>query len=349
MNRKQLESQFRSPDTSPWKTFVLETHADGDDAAFLADVFGSGASRETDDRSLHQLFSSYLSITVDHLDPRFWSFHTRSSTAATYAFLKSAVARRRDLDFVWLPSAHLRRVQRDTPPNWIKTNFTGRRILPADEVQELSVMVRGRASQSLLDLISRQRDHAHAISLSQLEVAVADPDLGYVVEAVNRTALFVAKGESFTLHELVVQQVVSRYRRLVEAAESLALGFERVGDEGGGHMLGGPIELRFSRALPDLERFLDDLLSSREPFRLWGMVDNASDDYAEIEAVDLHVGQRIRIEVSREMLRVHLRAGGCGNTIARLVANLQHHVDGGIRAVDDRMNSELSLASVVAA
>jgi hypothetical protein len=337
LNRKQLESQFRSPDTSPWKTFVLETHADGDDAAFLADVFGSGASRETDDRSLHQLFSSDLSITVDHLDPRFWSFHTRSSTAATYAFLKSAVARRRDLDFVWLPSAHLRRVQRDTPPNWIKTNFTGRRILPADEVQELSVMVRGRASQSLLDLISRQRDHAHAISLSQ------------VVESVNRTALFVAKGESFTLHELVVQQVVSRYRRLVEAAESLALGFERVGDEGGGHMLGGPIELRFSRALPDLERFLDDLLSSREPFRLWGMVDNASDDYAEIEAVDLHVGQRIRIEVSREMLRVHLRAGGCGNTIARLVANLQHHVDGGIRAVDDRMNSELSLASVVAA
>jgi len=32
-----------------------------------------------------------------------------------------------------------------------------------------------------------------------------------------------------------------------------------------------------------------------------------------------------------------------------LVATLQHHVDGGIRAVDDRMESELPLMPIVAA
>jgi hypothetical protein len=344
VNRKTLESQFLSQGSSPWKTFVLEAHSDGEPHDFLADVFGATHIEETDDRFLFQLSTPELDITVDTLEDRFWSFHTINSAAESQSLLRAAVARRRDLDFVWLPSAHLRLIQRGIPPNWIKTDFRGRMILSLNEVQELSLTVRGRAAEDLLDLISGTSEFPYAVSLSQLGVDVTDPDLGSVVEAVNRRALFVAKGDSFALHQHVIQTAVRRYRALVEAAENIAMSIDPIessGEDGGGRPSGGPIELSFSRPLVDLDLFLDGLFSSREPFRLWGAVNDAFEDYAEVEAVDLHVGQRLRIEVSRTMIRVHLRKGGCGNTVARLVSNLQHHVDGGIVATDESIQRHL--------
>jgi len=356
MNRRTLENQFLTQGSAPWKTFVLEAHDRGEPKEFLDDVFGIQALGETEDRFLHTLTAEGVEFTIDTLEDRFWSFHTTSGAADANSYLRSAVARRRDLDFVWLPSAHLRQIQRATPPNWIKTDFRGRLILPLSEVQELSLTVRGRAAQDLLDLISGNSEFPYAVSLSQLGVDVTDSDLGAVVEAVNRLALFVAKGDSFALHQHVVQSVVRRYRGLVEAAESVAMSVDPIDSrldqatlDGGGRPEGGPIELRFSRPLVDLDMFLDGLFSSREPFRLWGIVDDTVSEFAEVEAVDLHVGQRLRLEISNTMMRVHLRKGGCGNTVARLVSNLQHHVDGGLIATDESIQRHLDLSAVPAA
>lgn len=61
---------------------------------------------------------------------------------------------------------------------------------------------------------------------------------------------------------------------------------------------------------------------------------------------DLHVGQCVRIEAQPEMLRVHLSSGVCGNIIARLVANLQHHIDGALSMQDPDLNALLKLEPV---
>jgi hypothetical protein len=253
------------------------------------------------------------------------------------------------LDYVWLPSAHLRAVAGATPPRWVVTDFAGENVLSSDRIQRLSVEVKGGAVQRLLDLMGDQPELAHAVSLSKLEVELSDPSLGSVTEAVDRRALFVTKGESFVYHELVVRQAIQRYRRLVDIVEALTVSFESFGDGGGGKMKGGVIELRFSQPLSDLTRFVDDLLSSRKPFRLWGIVSYVGDDLVEIEAVDLHVGRRLRIEVTRGALRLLLHEGGCGNTVARLVSNIQHHVDGGVRAEDPRIQAGIQLTDFAAA
>ena len=110
-------------------------------------------------------------------------------------------------------------------------------------------------------------------------------------------------------------------------------------------MTGTPIELLFSRPLADFDGFLSQIFSSRAPFRLWASIGDYGDNYAEIEAVDLHVGSRIRLEISPEMIRIHLRRNGCGNSVARLISNLQHHVDGNISAVEDGIQSRLILSA----
>jgi hypothetical protein len=100
-------------------------------------------------------------------------------------------------------------------------------------------------------------------------------------------------------------------------------------DAGGASFAGMPIGIRFSRPIPDLPAFCEELFSSRAPFRLWGQPAVTGDE-ALVEAVDLHVGQRIGIELGHGWMRACLRAGSCGNTVARLISNLQTRFDGAL-------------------
>ena len=215
-------------------------------------------------------------------------------------------------------------------------------------MRDLAITVRGRDADRLLDVIRRQEGHEHAVSIDRLTVAAEDPDLGRVEEAVNRFAHFIAKGDSFALHQQLVAGVIGRYRALVEAAEARAITFSRFGEDGGGRVGGAPIEVKFSRPLPDVPGFMTELFSSREPFRLWGL-HSAGNTYGECDGVDLHVGERVRVEVRPDFLRIYLYEGGCGNTVARLVTNLQHHVDGALQILDPELNALLTLETLAPA
>ena len=125
----------------------------------------------------------------------------------------------------------------------------------------------------------------------------------------------------------------------MESIEALSLRFDPLSaanastvqdtDAGGASFAGMPIGIRFSRPIPDLPAFCEELFSSRAPYRLWGQPAVAEDE-ALVEAVDLHVGQRIGIELGRDWMRVNLHAGSCGNTVARLISNLQTRFDGAL-------------------
>ena len=128
------------------------------------------------------------------------------------------------------------------------------------------------------------------------------------------------------LHQQVVADVVGCYRAFVGAVEHRTTRFAPLGEAGGGKLSGATIEISFSRPLPSIASLFDELFSSREPFRLWGLY-SADQRYGECDAVDLHVGGSLRIEAQPEFLRVQIYDGACGNTVARLVSNLQHRVD----------------------
>jgi len=352
MDRSSLADRFAADSTVNWKTYVLEAHPETSPEQLLRKVFGNASVRATEDVHLHNLTAGDTSYTVDTLDGRFWSFHTSDPAGEARRPLTAAVNRRHDLDFVWLPSAHLRAVERYGRTNWVSSDFRARAFRPAETVHNLSFKARGGTSQQLLDAIGELPEYSYALSLDRVGVLAEDDLLGTVEEAITRMAAFLARGDSFPLHQRVVAGTLERYRRLVEAAEALALGFDPFTADSGGHpdrtnsggrLVGTPIELRFSKPLADFEGFLGQILSSRTPFRLWGVLDEYRETYAEVEAVDLHVGSRIRIEASPEMIRVHLRRGGCGNTIARLISNLQRHVDGNIVAVEPLLQAQVAL------
>jgi len=148
----------------------------------------------------------------------------------------------------------------------------------------------------MVDKITALPDYRSAVSFSNIEVDLNDPDLGPLRESVRRWGAFAAHGEQFTHHAQFVQMVISRYARLVESIEALSLRFDPLSaenaatlqdtDAGGASFAGMPIGIRFSRPIPDLPAFCEELFSSRAPFRLWGQP-AITEDEALVEAVDL--------------------------------------------------------------
>jgi hypothetical protein len=222
----------------------------------------------------------------------------------------------------------------------VRTDFGGGNLLGMGaSARGVRVQLQGDDAEWLLSLIANIPEYHGALSYEGVQMEVTDPHFGSIREGVNRMGRFAASGDSPELHLQFVNAVVNRYKRLVELCEAKAIrwrGFE--GSDGGGTLSGGPIVVNFTRQVEDLEAFADELTSSREPFRLWGVA-SVSRGVAEIEAVDLHVGQPLQIDVGSRWMRIYLQEKTCGNTVARLISNLQHRFDAALAVKDPDLDN----------
>ncbi len=347
-SRAGLRDRLLLGATNPTKTFVLDVHTDDPDA-YLADLVGAESVEATDDASLHGVHVEEGDFWVDQVDERFWSFHTDMPSADAHRFLHQRVESRRDLDWMWLPTEHLRKAAPEQSARRVRTQFSGSQLLgPGAGTSRLDLQVTGAEVEGLLDYLAQNDEYRSAVSITGIQVEVGDDEFGQLTEGVNRLGRFAASGDSLELHMQFVRGVVSRYSRFVRALEAKSIGWDPLRDDqdGGAALTGQPVVIAFSRPVPDLERFADELLASRVPFRLWGVPQPPADDGAgpvmELEAVDLHVGQRLRMDIGQTWMRVYLERGACGNTVARLVSNLQHRFDSALRLVDADLDADLN-------
>lgn len=322
----------------PTKTYVVESHAQ--DPVDCLSELTSGQVEPLADAFLFRLPTPEGELWVDQLDQRFWRFHTDVSHGSVYPMLRDWVSSRRDLDWMWLPSAHLRRIWPGATSPRVQTDFRGGRLVGEHAAaRDVQLKLQGTNAEHLLELIARIPEYEAALSFQAVQTEVSDPNFGSIREGVTRTGRFAASGDSPELHLQFVSTVIDRYRALVELCERQAIRWRAFADSthGGGAMSGGPIVVRFSRVVDDVGAFADELTSSREPFRLWGMA-TVSKGVAEIDAVDLHVGSPLQIDVASRWMRIYLQEGTCGNTVARLISNLQHRFDGALGVRDPEID-----------
>ncbi|GAB2961365.1 hypothetical protein [Streptomyces heilongjiangensis] len=329
--------------SGPTRTVVLEAHCEGNDPEEkVHSVFGGGNYLATDDAFLFRVFADDGEMWIDQLGGRFWSVHSSMPMRKINPFLHEKIERRRDLDWMWLPSGHLENLWPDAISNRVRTKFHGRDFLTEDDpAQDLTINLSGRGAERLLRHISNDEKYRSAVSFDSVQVALSDPDLGRINEGIDRMGRFAVSGD-LEYHFQFVDTVVHRYARLVELCEARAIDWSPAGPDGGAIFSGNPIAIRFSRQVPDLEHFVASLFASRQPFRLWG-VPQMSGDVATVEAVDLHVGHGLRLEIGMQWMRVYLDKGTCGNTVARLVSNLQHRFDSQLRFVDPELQAALEI------
>jgi hypothetical protein len=345
ITRKDMMDRLAPSPAAPTKTFVLEVHTDNG-LSYLQDLVGQRNLEETADTYLHRIHTNEgVEFWVDRLDDRFWNFHTQNKMRPAYRFLRNKVEERRDLDWMWLPSEHLQQVWPGATTRGVHAEFNASE-LASDEAasSRLRVQLKGKDANRLLDYIAENPRYRSSVSYDSVETILYDDDLGMIDEAINRRGRFATSGESIEFHLQFVRVIVNRYRALVEACERQVIAwtpFDQGGDmEGGGSVEGGPITIKFSNPIVDLDAFLETVFSSRAPYRLWGVPEIVS-DAAFVETVDLHVGRRTRMDIGPTWMRVYLEKGACGNTVARLISNLQSSFDSALTLLSPDLQAAL--------
>jgi hypothetical protein len=84
--------------------------------------------------------------------------------------------------------------------------------------------------------------------------------------------------------------------------------------------------IAFGREVENLDRLVHGLFTANEPFRLWGVPERTPGGWF-ADAVDLHIGHPLRMDILSDRVRVLLEPETCGNTLARLLTNLQQRLD----------------------
>lgn len=311
------------------KTRVLEAHApepssDGVAAlvAELADRTGLTASKVGDE--LWWLSSDVMTGFLDTLNPRFWQLHSTAPAKAVLRAVRAAVGADARLDKAWLPKSLLR--QLDGEHLWIKSAFQADELL-GDRVSARKWRSRfeGLAPEGLLDLLSGTQ-YERAASLTGLGSRVSEPGVGDATVVVDFSGAFVTGQGSFSVAASAIWNLVRRYEEWVSALENRHRLEVLPLDANGLKVRGDVATISVGRDVEDLDLLVTNLFNAKEPFRLWG-VPSRTDGGWYVDAVDLHVGHPLRVEVLSDRVRVLLEPGTCGNTLARLLTNLQQKLD----------------------
>jgi hypothetical protein len=325
------------------KSYLVETHPDGvlSSESRLATVFDEVS--QLSDRNLYRLVDDSQLFFLDTGHPRFQVLHSRAVTKKTdTTFLKLTERDVAGYDHAWLPAAFLRRCQRDQLTGFkfrYATGVSGVTIrgisLDTGEIVDEPLRARNFSMTVSEDAYAeREYDNlvrAHAFegrkALEQIQFRAANADVAgdFILNSVYASGKLVGKGTSTAGHLLTVALVLDAYERIIQQIETdYALGW--VPANGGLVHRGEPFTFWFppDAEIVDLAEFAGSLFSAKRPFRLFGLPHNVTDRRLDVEAIDLHTGDPLSFEISREWMRVYLPRGSCGNIIARLYSNLQH-------------------------
>jgi hypothetical protein len=172
-------------------------------------------------------------------------------------------------------------------------------------------------------------------ALEQIEFREADEDGGDINLAVYSFGKMIGHGTSLNLHLSNSAGISKKYGSVIRSVENEhSLGWDRTA---GGSLVhrGAPFIVRFpeSFVVTDLQELAGSIFRATKPFRLFGLYSESSERRVDIEAIDLHTGDPLSVELTKEWMRVFLPRGSCGNVLARLYTNLQHAVHSDLRVV----------------
>ncbi len=310
------------------KSRLIEAHPPEDSpegvARLLAQVCeaeGLRADRVGDE--LWKIDGKEVRAFVDALNHRFWQVHS-TSKSRPLARLMKRLTRFTYFDSAWLSERQLKEMEGER--QWIKSAFNGDTLLGSDAPERRwRARFEGDAPDELLDLLANSR-YARANSLAGIGSTVVEPGVGQASVVADFRGNFTFGAGDFEVAASVLWNAVRRYSDFVTSLEDRYSLSVQPQETGGFTVDGDVAVIQFADGL-DVERLVAGLFTAKEPFRLWAVPNQLSEDEWEANAVDLHVGQPLRFEISPHRVRVLLDDGTCGNTLARMLVNFQHHLD----------------------
>ena len=343
------------------KTYMLETARHDHATPELAALFPPHIQMHRLDDTLYRVEDATHEGRVvgllEALEERHPVFYTTLAADDSNKWVRQVVDRNPWLDRLWLSSPILfelwKYVQRTTPAHryvrlgfeheaWYETasnlsDTDGAEVdddEPADDEAAHGFVERRRSKVALTERLGVLQEKLPQFrdlydpmhSLVQLQIPSGSRGghlLYYDGHATNRS-------DSFVEHRAAVAQVLGLYRRITEHSEDqLWVDTTEVGDDGF-TVKGAPVTIGFRQPLSEatFNRFVDLGLERRTSrFRIGGYVTRRGPTKVHVAAIDRHLWQPFLLEVTSKQLVAVLPRGTCGNTIHRLVTNVQRLLD----------------------
>ena len=137
---------------------------------------------------------------------------------------------------------------------------------------------------------------------------------------------FTNRSDSTTAFRQTVRDVMKKYDSATHRVEDAA--WPGMADGQVGLRLGAPLLIQFSEPLEPgaFNRWIATLSRKTNRFRLWGTPLTRGPGKVHLYAVDNHLWQPLDLEITRNHVYALLPKGTCGNSVHRLVTNIQRFV-----------------------
>lgn len=267
---------------------------------------------------------------ADVSDKRFHVLHTTArSDDAGRAVTAITDMDRLPLDRMWLSDSLLKALVKKSGAGTFRgfgVKYAGG-FLDEDRprgVDDLNMSINGSMAREIEGHMMQNPHLAGAIAYRKIRLMCgeATSPSDYVHDDIGKEGYFAVKrGTSVQDHLYLVDSAKALYTSTIEGIEECRLGSSRLNGE---TVIGGePLHFDFKEPLQDTRRFIARLFDSTRPFRLWGLKSEIVEGYYRVAGLDLHTGDPINFEITANMMRVYLSENSCGNTIMRLLCNLQ--------------------------
>ena len=317
--------------------------------------------RRTQDDSIlflsHQEKDKQAEFIVDCLNPRFLAFHTISNAGATDRFIFERLTQYQpEFDLFWLPVSLLEDVERREKIIGWQAQFEpliDGGSFSADSEADTEIVEGTESSDLQHSLIAS--DHPvlnmrviHPDALKTYRKLKDAPDIlpdvplnavltersdeqgGISARAqIKSNGKVTGRGADFDSYLHIVNGTLDGYSDLVQRLESkywINLVPVKMEPVNGFKVYGEPFCIKFDRKV-DVDKVIQAMFDCKRPFRLMGVPEKIYEDYYSVDAIDLHINQRVGFEICPEFMRIYLYAETCGNTLVRIVRSLQHHID----------------------
>lgn len=184
----------------------------------------------------------------------------------------------------------------------------------------------GGRARSELNHLRRSEAFTGRRALSQIEVAMIDEEdpSDRLFDVIYSDGKIVGHGSGIQRHIGNGTSILQTYGEVLNAwEEKYAVEWK---DNGSHHLFSGtPFLFWFPRGLGsgELTALIEFVFSSAPPFRLFGVPLAVNGDRVDVDAMDLHTGDRLRFEVTSEVIRLYLPSGTCANAVTRFWRNFE--------------------------
>lgn len=344
----------------PVKTYMLETVRNGSARQELANSFPSRIQMERLDDNLYRVHDSVHSERVvgliETIDDRHPVFFTTLAVDESDRWVRQVVDRNPWLDRLWLSSPILfeiwQYIQRTTPSHrYVRLGFDHEAWYESSEEPDESDVDPSFDLDQDEDVSSLRMEHRRSRVHLTERLGVLEDKLPQLIKLYDPLQSLVQvqvpsggrgghmlyydgkatnRSESFAEHRSTVELILRLYRTVTERAEEMLwVQTSEVGEEGFS-VEGAPVLIEFANPLPasTFDRFINlGLQRKTSRFRIGGFVEQRGRTKVHVTAIDRHLWQPFLLEVTTRHILAVLPRGTCGNSVHRLVTNVQRFLD----------------------